>query len=80
MNGKAYYNLKNIRTFKNGQWVSGAEAVKEMKLIRSDGGNWDLCQDKRGTIYYISLKSGCNSGIWGSTKHYRKVFKEEIPA
>jgi len=75
---KQTYNTRYISALRGDKWVHGAEAIKEMKLIRSDGGNWDLYQNANGTIYYIAVVSGCHSGLWGNARHYMKIYGEKI--
>jgi len=81
MKNKKYYNIKNISYYdtKTNKWLYGEDAIKHMKCIRHDGGNWDLYLDeKRGRIYYIAVVPDCHSGIWGTVKYFKRRYGHDI--
>ena len=48
----------------------GRVAENELRLVHDDGGNWYLCINDTGALYYIAKEnSGCNSGYFGDMKH-----------
>lgn len=74
---KKYYNVNNIRYYdaKNKKWLQGNGAIKHMKCIRSDNGNWDLYLNKNtGWIYYVSVYPDCHSGFWGTVEYFQKRY------
>lgn len=72
---KKYYDTHRISILKNNKWVHGRDALKHMKCIKSNSGNWDLYLDEnRGWVYYVSTNPSCHSGFWGTVKQYEKKY------
>ena len=83
MQTKKYYNVNNVSYYdtKTNKWLYGHDAIKHMKCIRSDDGNWDLYLDKdSGCIYYVAVVPDCYSGIWGDIKYFKRRYGHDIPA
>ena len=77
MKTKKYYNVNNVSYYdtKTNKWLYGHDAIKYMKCIRSDDGNWDLYLDKdSGCIYYVAVTPSCYSGFWGTIKYFKKRY------
>lgn len=78
---KKYYNIKNITFYdeKNNQWLYGEDAIKHMKCIKSNDGNWDLyLNEKTGWIYYIAVVPDCHSGVWGTIKYFKRRYGHDL--
>jgi len=83
MKTKKYYNVNNVSYYdtKTNKWLYGHDAIKYMKCIRSDDGNWDLYLDKdSGCIYYVAVVPDCYSGIWGDIKYFKRRYGHDILA
>ena len=83
MKTKKYYNVNNISYYdtKTKKLLRGKEAIKHMRCIRNDGGNWDLYLDeKSGWIYYVAVVPSCHSGFWGTIEYFKRRYGHDIPA
>ena len=69
---KGYY----IQNF-DGRDDDSLKAVINGGVFLRNDGNWDLIYFD-GTIYYIAINRDCNSGIFGSVRHYEKTFREKL--